>query len=570
MNTKKILLFILTSSMTPYILQAANEPRNSTHHLEYIFSSSALKNEFAGFLENVLRYVDTQQFYNLAQNVQRKKHPQHDAEFYAHLVKKMHRIEPMVPALKKLQSLATQKKVLSKQALNLLENKKSLQGCLEIGTPATYTSVLRNKLAITGPIYVLNEQKKFSDFFQTMSLSFNALFPYDTFVPLNNYEPIQSSDIPSNSLDLVICFIGLHHIPVEKLDAFVASVARCMKPGGIFLLRDHDAKDDLTLSMVHAAHTVFNATIGNESLEAECKEYRNFQPLEYWIELLKKHGFEVDAQKFLQKGDPSLNTMMRFTKQASSPSDKLALISHELKENPDYVRENISTYLTTPEWYNVDISQEYGKFIEKIPFYEFPYMQSITSYWDLFAKSFKTAQKKNGTLSVITSPYTLMNLFIGCTMSVEYTAKSLLSLPIRALYSGQEPATIQLLVDDPEKTLDSNLPAHIILKEKKYDTYKLLEIPRYKLFLDTIKKFPDSCTIVEIAGHKEIQCKVRYGKNLTPAFDTINGCFKEYEWELPTDKATTYAAITIKVHTLQSSLKEFEKNNIEVVYIHDF
>ena len=86
------------------------------------------------------------------------------------------------------------------------------------------------------------------------------------------------------------------------------------------------------------------------------REYRNFQPLSYWIELLKKHGFELTKEnQLLQAGDPTLNTLLMFTRVAKTKDEQKQAVERELKNNdPNYLRSGIQTYLTSVEWFDVD------------------------------------------------------------------------------------------------------------------------------------------------------------------------------------------------------------------------
>ncbi|WP_369686141.1 class I SAM-dependent methyltransferase [Photobacterium leiognathi] len=62
-----------------------------------------------------------------------------------------------------------------------------------------------------------------------------------------------------NDLDLITCYIGLHHCPPDKLDAYIASICRVLKPDGYFILRDHDAETTQQRTFCSLVHTVFNA-----------------------------------------------------------------------------------------------------------------------------------------------------------------------------------------------------------------------------------------------------------------------------------------------------------------------
>lgn len=82
---------------------------------------------------------------------------------------------------------------------------------------------------------------------------------------------------------------GLHHLPQTELMSFLAGVRRVLRPGGLFIVREHDARGDL-LSMCDAAHWVFNAVTG-VSAAAERTEIRAFRPVLDWRSVLQGAGF---------------------------------------------------------------------------------------------------------------------------------------------------------------------------------------------------------------------------------------------------------------------------------------
>lgn len=541
------------------------------YHMHHIFSSAALRTQFAGFLDVVLRQIPSADFYNAVDSFLPDR-ALTDREIYKRLIKHSNQIRPTFGAIKQLQALRYQKAVLSRQARKLIGTGKHIHGCLEIGTPATYINSMKSFLTIEGPLYYLNETERPSDRLQSPNFNIaNGFLPYDHFVAMNNYEPIAENAIASNSLDLIVCFIGLHHIPAEKLDAFVASLKRVLRPGGLLLLRDHDAYDDVVMDMVHAAHSVFNAVLSGETIETELAEYRNFQPLAYWITLLEKHGLVAGNMRLQQRRDPSLNTMLTFTKVAVTEEEKLNQISHELQYVDGYKRDQMQTYLTSPEWVNVDVAQAYGRFIEHTPFYEFPYMQSVTAYWKVFKNSFNQAAKKDGTLKVLTSPYTLMNAFIGSTMTLEFAAKAALSAPMRWMYSGEEATTLSVLLNDPMHQISTVDERIKVIKEYPDTSLKLVSMPRYKEFLVVMHKLAHSTvTLVEVAGQKNIQVKIRHrADDQTQPYAAFDGCSVLYDWEIPS-QPYRYVALNVAVNKLTAVLKQLEEHGIETIYVHDF
>ncbi len=573
MNRTSIYLMIasLATLITP-ICASDNSLSSNPYrrYFDHIASSPELRKQCGSFLSSVLR-LDTAGKLNTILDTLPDNTYAPGVAHYNHIQQHRSSLNPHYSLPYQLRLLNYQKGVLTEQAHQLLAHQKDIEGALEIGTPGTYLSSILKTASHTERIYVMNDKQQLTDRVQAFSYNpFNSFLPYDTFIQLNNYEPISPNDIPDNSLDLCVCFIGLHHIPQEKIEGFVASIARVLRPGGIFLLREHDAHNEDVKALVYAAHSLFNILVPNESIETELAEYRNFQPLNYWIDLLEQHGLKVGQQCLLQNGDPTLNTMLTFTKLPKNQHEQEIVCLKRLQKETA-VRDLLQTYLSAPEWYNVDISQKYASFINHTPFYEFPYFSSVSTYWKIFFHSIAAAARKQGTFNALTSSYNLMNLFIGTTMSIEYAAKGIISLPIQWMYSGQEASTIQVLLKDPMRELQK-IDERIYIASQDEDTQlTLANFPRYKEFLPIIQKIEyTNIELYEIAGHKQIACKVRYPKALHNACQDISGCILEYTWSVPTESDHLYATLTVQVDSLKKVIKALEDNGIELLYIHDF
>src|SRR5262249_29869802 len=137
-----------------------------------------------------------------------------------------------LPALKK------QKREMARQTLELMGDRRAIDGYVEIGSTGRYISQLRKSVRFTGPIYITNDIAPGNGMGDVMERG--QLRPLGTFIPLD-YQPLDSKGIRPESIDLVTSFIGLHHSPPELLDGFVRSIHRILRPGGMFIVRDHDA-----------------------------------------------------------------------------------------------------------------------------------------------------------------------------------------------------------------------------------------------------------------------------------------------------------------------------------------
>ena len=138
-------------------------------------------------------------------------------------------------------------------------------------------------------------------------------------MPLQDYEPIAATAIADGSVDLVTCYVGLHHMTAERLEPFLASVARILRPGGVFIVRDHDVGSDDMRALVSLAHTVFNAGLG-ETWETNRAELRFFEPADTWAQRLHEAGFDDRGHRLLQDNDPTQNALFCFEKRGAATS----------------------------------------------------------------------------------------------------------------------------------------------------------------------------------------------------------------------------------------------------------
>lgn len=133
------------------------------------------------------------------------------------------------------------------------------------------------------------------------------------FVPMNNYAPIGPDSVADESAGLVTCYIGLHHIGPPALDGFMRSVVRILKPGGMFIRRDHDVVTPEMDAFVSLAHTVFNAGLG-APWEVNQAELRHLVSVAEWTTRLQAVGLKDAGQRLAQAHDPSDNLLMAFVK----------------------------------------------------------------------------------------------------------------------------------------------------------------------------------------------------------------------------------------------------------------
>ncbi|MFT4553540.1 MAG: UDP-N-acetylenolpyruvoylglucosamine reductase/SAM-dependent methyltransferase [Chlamydiales bacterium] len=406
-----------------------------------VFSDDELRQKFQDFLENIFCRLDTAKFYTLVDDIMSNDKVKTDERFYREIFTRIGEARKSgfaaVP-LATLESLKNDKKAIAEQIHTLWGNAPAaipLDGCVDIGLPGRMVREIKEKVGLKGKVTVVNTGTSLTDYIQS-----GFPLPYENFVPLKDYDPLKESDLASRSVDLVTCFIGLHHTPVEKLDKFAESINRVLKTGGSFVLRDHDAGDPKLKSLVNVVHSIFNAEEG-VTPDEEMAEVRNFQVMDYWIQLMERNGFECqrDVEPQVRKGDPTKNGLVRFVKKEDSVREKqlmsLKKTMESRKGTKPYKRSGLQTYMTTPEWHSVDMSKEYADFLKTKPAYDFPYFKHVAGFWNVFANSWSAARKKHSLSEVATSEYMMMNVFIGCMTTVEFGLKGLACAPVSLLSS---------------------------------------------------------------------------------------------------------------------------------------
>lgn len=292
-------------------------------HIRAIMKSEASKNAFAGFLDTVLQRVDSSLLYPLVEDI--LKYKDTDSEVYEELCNRLPEIMPntLSTLQRVLNSLTSIKEDLGEQAAMLLPDVKNIDGLVEIGYPGRFVGGFRKHFKVTGQVTVVLEQLAMTDYLQT---GFPA--PYDQFEKLDYKKP-HLKGLKDKSADIITCYIGLHHFPESELKPFLKEIRRVLRPGGHFLLVDHDVSDSMSLHYAHGAHTFFNAVHG-VSLQEEITEIRNFRPMSYWRTLLEEEGLGYSVSdedvSMIRKNDPSRNRMVSFQKPGLS---KTTLLSPE-------------------------------------------------------------------------------------------------------------------------------------------------------------------------------------------------------------------------------------------------
>ena len=564
---------------------------NQNHHgnnYSKVFNSKTLSRLIKQFLNYIFDVVPREELYSIIKNVSNKiKINNADYEIFKLIKQKI--IDNNLRGFMSLQYHAStyklllrQRDTLSTQIRNIFDSlgiNYPLNGYCSIGDPGRYINVIKKCMNIQGPIYIMHDEPS------KIPIIEQGNIPSSTkFIKLN-YDKIddiyETPKISTGSVDLITCFIGLHHFSFYQLDKFLKMVYKMLRFGGYFVIREHDS-NNVIFPLIYCAHSIFNAVIG-ETNKNEKNEIRNFKPVGEWRKIIESYGFRDMFIYDIQKNDPTKNLMICFKKITASDGDiviprNIKKMLH--KDKDKYYRDLSQTYHTLPEWLSVDIIKEYGNFLEHTPWYKYPYRQNISLYWSTFLKELKIISKKKGTLTTLCSSYVLMNIVIGFVITFMFLQLKLLSIVPNFIYSlpnNEETDKIRLVVFDKYHNIDNiNIKDQIkILKQR--NEYIYLELPRYKKFTNILLQLIlNDIDIIEIAGQKEIQIKIYIDKNNKILLDKI----KKVKWndkmnylfmyEILPNSNYHQIALSLQIDKMSNTIKYLIKNGAYIDHIYDF
>ncbi len=257
-----------------------------------VFQDVGLHDGFFRFLQTLYRLYPEDRLHSLIK--QACERFTSEEEIYRHLQRELPGIKPFMAEWRLARpARKAHKAEMLRQTMQLLGERQRIDGYIEIGTAARHATLLRKHLKVAGRL----------------------VLAHDTPPTSGEHEPLPPS-IADAGFDVVACYSGLHHNAPEHADAFAQSVARVLRPGGVFILREHDVRDERRRAFVALTHTIVNAGQG-KSWEANAAERRHFAPLAHWCELLARAGLRDSGARLAQRHDASDNLLMAFVKDAA-------------------------------------------------------------------------------------------------------------------------------------------------------------------------------------------------------------------------------------------------------------
>lgn len=120
----------------------------------------------------------------------------------------------------------------------------------------------------------------------------NMVFAIDKKLPdVSNITPLIYNNgnipLPDDSIDLIIMFVVLHHIPPNNREKILSEITRVLSPNGAFIIREHDADGTLNFNVFIDMLHIFWYLVYNENPDPLYLMTRNET-----FELLTKFGLK--------------------------------------------------------------------------------------------------------------------------------------------------------------------------------------------------------------------------------------------------------------------------------------
>ncbi|MDP1609093.1 MAG: methyltransferase domain-containing protein [Chlamydiales bacterium] len=406
-----------------------------------VFGSEELRGEFVKFLQTIFYQLDEEKVLKRMDEILAYPNKS-DQRIYEELAEQIDEMRKTLPSLfYQLKSLFVLQKGMGLQAAQLLQGFRSeeFHNYLEVYFRRYLNTIQKTaKLAFDGKIIDVSDKPYQGSLKEKLEAgAVFSSYPYRNSVFLNDadcespetepektHKPI-GDEVENGGTDLLVCLGGLHHIPPERVDVFVHSMSKKIRPGGVLLLRDHDVTNVGLHAIVSVVHSFVNATDG-ASWEAESKEVREFHSADHWTQLLKRHQFaQISPDPLILENDPTQNGMMAFVKEPAN-IEELQIASRYRK---DCVRPADGTRATWIEWGNVRYAKQFAEFIQTRHWYAFDYIGHLKQHWQYFTHYLKGARKDLSLGQIVFSDNFAMNVFILASMIFQCGSRQLASLP---------------------------------------------------------------------------------------------------------------------------------------------
>ncbi|CAF1482903.1 unnamed protein product [Rotaria sp. Silwood1] len=564
--------------------------QHRTNSFYLVISNEILREKFRKFLRTVFNAEPVHVIFNYVNRAVRNPNNKNDNDIYQELqnvlkTRQFALIRKIFAIFKQFRQLRLQINDMLRQQITIFKHLGycgKIRDIVSIGDGGRCIKELREILKIKdGRVYIVNEHQRLTDIIER-----NSLFSIGNFIPYN-FSKLTDIPIPSESIDLVVCYMGLHHLPQDQLDIFLKMIYRILRPNGLFLFREHHAYEQLK-PLLDVAHMVFNVVTGVD-YESERNEIRAFRTIEQWRSCVRQIGFQDTFIYDEQEDDPTDDIMIVVRKpeiQYINTND-----INEILENKTYTK--ISAYLESNyfrplEWLVVRIIMEFGQYLNHTPFYYFPYMKYLSIYWSLSFTETNFAIKKYGLIQALfVAPAFLMNISVGICLAMAFIQLSFISFLIRLIPATRFGPEYEQLIIEKLDEINEDFNFKESIDERIDDIQILMEnrlyairVPRHQVFNSILKKIalhPTKFNLLSISEQKEqIQIELAVNNNDNERLLWLKQRSNMdiiFEFTNPLNQSQTHIILRVKLRHLLTFIREctqFETDNsLTIIQIYD-
>lgn len=214
----------------------------------------------------------------------------------------------------------------------------------------------------------------------------------------------------------------------------------------------------------------------------------------------------------------------------------------------------LSSRDTSEDRFAARVAREYGQFMHRTPWYEFPFASRLRELWTLPASGSHTVRRWERRMA----------------LSAEYGGKALygwlIGLASRSAY-GAEPTTIHARVIVDEAAMLQRMPVTVVTRTKR-EAF-IVQLPRYEAFTPAaLATAEGGAQFIDIAGNDEILATVLAPRGLRT--DALRASRALVSQPLPIDATRSRIALRIAVNDLRRATVELRAAGATVEHLYDY
>ena len=238
----------------------------------------------------------------------------------------------------------------------------------------------------------------------------------------------------------------------------------------------------------------------------------------------------------------------------------------------------------------MEFVQEFGEFMQQAPWFRFPFMKMLSTYFSTLSHEFRIVERKHGMERAGFSMGFIISLVPGIVMGGVFSALSALAIPCNMAF-GQEFDGFVYTAEAASKqlqrlvvTLNSTSGEHMdwtavhddISAELVVPGIYMLRVPAFQAFTEVIKclaHVPEGkgLHIVRVADQTEIQVRISTEDATQLAqIRAFRHCTVEFDYTIPCAPKMSHAACCVAVPMLLPFIRHCEAAGVAVSHVYDF